>query len=84
MVDALNRVPTEHPGIECALCFLFRAENAVDGGAADGALPFESGLAILHGDALRVFHLALGFALDTVVLICHVNFLLTMVYFKKR
>ena len=51
--------------------FLIRTEDGVNGCAANSTLPFESWLTILHGYSLRILHLSLGFAFDTVVLISH-------------
>lgn len=54
-----------------SLCFLIRAENGINRCAANSALPFKGWFTILHGHSLRVLHLSLCFALDTVVLISH-------------
>jgi hypothetical protein len=55
---------------------LFRAENRIDGRTADGALTLERGFAVLHGHFLSVLHLSFGFALDAIVQVCHVFYLL--------
>ncbi len=54
-----------------SLCFLIRTENSINRCAANSALPFKGWFTILHGYSLRVLHLSLCFALDTVVLISH-------------
>jgi hypothetical protein len=64
-VGAINRP------LQRVLCLFRRAENGVDGCAADGTLTFECGFAILHGDSLRVLHFSLCFTFDTVILIGH-------------
>jgi hypothetical protein len=56
--------------IRC-LCLFLRTEDGVNGRSADGALTFECWFTILHGDSLRILHLSLCFAFDTVVLIGH-------------
>jgi hypothetical protein len=53
------------------LCLFIGTKNGVDGRSADGALTFECWFTILHGDSLRVLHLSLCFAFDTVILIGH-------------
>ena len=53
------------------LCLFIGTKNGVDGRSADGALTFECWFTILHGDFLRVLHLSLCFAFDTVILIGH-------------
>ena len=53
------------------LCFFLRAENGVDGCAADGALTLEGWFTVLHGNLLRVLHFSFCFALDTIILISH-------------
>ncbi len=52
------------------ICFV-SWKNGVDGSAADNTLTFESGLAVLHSDALRILQLVFLFAFDTVVNISH-------------
>ena len=54
-----------------SLCFLIRTENGVNCCATNSTLPFEGWFTILHGHSLRVLHLSLCFAFDTVVLISH-------------
>ena len=66
VVNLHNLVPTSQ-----VLCLFLRAENGIDGCAADRTLTFECRFAILHGDPLRVLHLSLCFAFDTIVLISH-------------
>ncbi len=66
VVNLHNLVPTSQ-----VLCLFLRAENSVDGCAADGTLTLECRFAILHGDPLRILHLSLCFAFDTVILISH-------------
>lgn len=56
---------------ETTLRLLLRAENGINGRAADGALALQGLFAILHRDALGVLHLSLRFALHTIVRIGH-------------
>ncbi len=58
-------------GLLRVLCLFLRAENGVDGCAADSALALECRFAVLHSNPLRIFHLSLSFALDAIILICH-------------
>ena len=53
------------------LVLFISTQDGVDGCTADGALTFECWFAILHGDSLRVLHLSLCFAFDTIILIGH-------------
>ena len=46
-------------------------KNCVDSSATDDTLTLESGLAVLHSNALGVLQLVFLFALDTVVNISH-------------
>jgi hypothetical protein len=53
------------------LCLFISAKNGIDSCSADGALTFECWFTILHSDFLRIFHLSLCFAFDTIILIGH-------------
>ena len=52
---------------------LLGTENGVDRGAADGTGALEGGFPILGCNPLGVPHIGLLFALDTIILICHVR-----------
>ncbi len=54
-----------------SLCFLIRAEDSINRRAANSALPLKGWFTIFHGYFLRILHLSLCFAFDTVVLISH-------------
>jgi len=53
------------------LGLLLRAKDSIDSGAADRALTPQSRLPVLHGYPLRVLHLGLLLALNTIVQIGH-------------
>ncbi len=53
------------------LRFLIGAEDSINRRAANSALPLKGWFTIFHGHFLRILHLSLRFALDTVVLISH-------------
>ena len=59
---------------ECLMCLLLLGtENGVDCGAADGAGTLKSRFPVLGSNPLRVLHIGLFLALDTIILISHVR-----------
>ena len=75
-----QKYPTKQEDVQLLLLLLLFWfvcwKNRVDGGSTHNTLTFESRLAVLHSNALRVLQLILLFALDTVVNISHDKFLL--------
>ena len=53
--------------LACLICW----KNCIDGGATNNALPFEGGLAILHGYFLSILQFIFLLAFDAIVKVSH-------------